>query len=102
MTAVRHLAAEELEAGLENIRQSPKDNGVLELIVRRPAVEAREVLTEGRLDLREGLVGDTWETRGSNRTPDGTAHPDMQLNVMNSRAIALVAQGRERWPLAGD
>src|ERR1700732_1866285 len=26
----------------------------------------------------------------------------MQLNVMNSRAIALVAQDRDRWPLAGD
>ena len=29
-------------------------------------------------------------------------HPDMQLNVMNSRVIALVAQERERWHLAGD
>jgi MOSC domain-containing protein YiiM len=33
---------------------------------------------------------------------DGSAHPDMQLNVMNSRAIALIAQDKSRWPLAGD
>ncbi|HEX8115874.1 MAG TPA: MOSC domain-containing protein [Pyrinomonadaceae bacterium] len=33
---------------------------------------------------------------------DGGPHPDMQLNVMNARAIALVARDRERWPLAGD
>jgi len=26
----------------------------------------------------------------------------MQLNVMNSRAIALIAQAPDRWPLAGD
>src|SRR5918997_1726577 len=26
----------------------------------------------------------------------------MQLNVMNSRVIALVARSRDRWPLAGD
>jgi MOSC domain-containing protein YiiM len=26
----------------------------------------------------------------------------MQLNVMNARVIALVAQGEQRWPLAGD
>jgi MOSC domain-containing protein YiiM len=26
----------------------------------------------------------------------------MQLNIMNARMIALVAQGKERWPLAGD
>jgi MOSC domain-containing protein YiiM len=26
----------------------------------------------------------------------------MQINIMNSRVTALVAQERERWPLAGD
>jgi MOSC domain-containing protein YiiM len=26
----------------------------------------------------------------------------MQLNIMNSRVIALLAQRRDRWPLAGD
>src|SRR6185369_3342016 len=40
--------------------------------------------------------------RGSSRTADGTSHPDMQLNVMNSRVIAVLAGARERWPLAGD
>jgi hypothetical protein len=99
---MKHLTTEELEAGLENIRQSPKDNGVLELIVRRPRADEREVLDEGDLDLLEGLVGDNWRARGSSRTSDGSAHPDMQLNLMNARVIALVAQARERWPLAGD
>src|SRR6185369_7904991 len=82
---MRHLTTSELEAGLEEIRESPRDGGVLELIVRRPEVEAREVLDEGRLDLIEGLAGDNWRTRGSSRTPDRSAHPDMQLNVMNAR-----------------
>jgi hypothetical protein len=93
---------EELEAGLDAIRQSPKNEGVLELIVRRPRAGEREVLQEGKLDVADGLVGDTWSTRGSSRSKDGLAHPDMQLNVMNSRVIALVAQERERWHLAGD
>jgi hypothetical protein len=93
---------EELEAGLDAIRQSPKNEGVLELIVRRPRVGEREELQEGKLDVADGLVGDTWSTRGSSRSKDGLAHPDMQLNVMNSRVIALVAQERERWHLAGD
>jgi MOSC domain-containing protein YiiM len=100
--SMKNLTTEELEAGLENIRQSPKDNGVLELIVRRPQANEREILEEGKLDLLEGLVGDNWKTRGSSRTPDGSAHPDMQLTLMNARAIALVAQTRERWSLAGD
>jgi hypothetical protein len=99
---VKHLTTEELEAGVDEIRRSPKDEGVLELIARRPSVGEREVLVEGELDVAEGLVGDTWSTRGSRRSKDGLAHPDMQLNIMNSRVIALVAQERERWHLAGD
>ena len=102
MAEVRHLTTEELEAGRGHVLLSPKDEGVLELIVRRPAVDEREVLEEGELDLAEGLKGDSWKQRGSSRTPDGSAHPDMQLNVMNSRILDLVAQDRERWRLAGD
>ena len=102
MTEAKHLTTAELEAGLDAIRQSPKNEGVIALIVRRPQVDAREVLAEGELDLAEGLVGDTWKVRRSNRTPDGSPHPDMQLNIMNARVIALVAQEKDRWPLAGD
>ncbi|HWS90399.1 MAG TPA: MOSC domain-containing protein [Pyrinomonadaceae bacterium] len=96
------MTTEELEAGLDEIRRSPKDAGRLVLIVRRPRVDEREVLAEGELNTSEGLVGDGWKDRGSSRTPDGSAHPEMQLNIMNARAIALLAQGEERWPLAGD
>lgn len=102
MTDVRHLTTEELEAGLESIYQSPRDSGVLQMIVRRPGVGEREVLQEGELTLRDGLVGDNWATRGCPLTADGTSHPEMQLNIMNARVIALVAQARARWPLAGD
>ena len=102
MAHIRQLTTEELEAGLDYIRQAPADEGRLELIVRRPRIDAREVLEEAQLDLREGLVGDTWLTRGSSQTADGLAHPDMQLNIMNARVIALVAQDKARWPLAGD
>jgi hypothetical protein len=102
MIDARHLTTAELEAGLPTIRQAPKDGGILQLIVRRPQVDQREVLPEGELDLSEGLVGDTWNIRGSTRTPDGLSHPDMQLNIMNARSIALVAMDKERWQLAGD
>jgi hypothetical protein len=99
---ITHLSTAELEAGLEEIRRSPTIEGVLEMIVRRPALGMREVLEQGELDLATGLVGDTWSQRRSNRSEDGLAHPDMQLNIMNARVVALVAQARERWPLAGD
>ncbi len=100
---VTHLTTAQLEAGLDQIRQSPRDAGELKLIVRRPRTNARELLDEARLDLVEGLVGDTWRFRPSSRSADKKSpHPDMQLNVMNARAVALVAQDEARWALAGD
>jgi hypothetical protein len=97
-----HRTSEELHAALDTIRQAPRNDGRVEMIVRRPGVGQRDVLEEGLFDLREGLVGDNWQHRGSSRTADGSPHPDMQVNVMNARAIALVAGDRARWPLAGD
>jgi hypothetical protein len=99
---VKHLTTSELEAGLDEIGRSPKNGGVIEMIVRRPQVGKREILQEGQLDLVEGLIGDSWKLRSSRRTKDGTPHPDMQLNLMNSRVVALVSQDKARWPLAGD
>jgi hypothetical protein len=102
MSMLVHLTREPLEAGLETIRLSPRDRGVLRMIVRRPRVGEREALREGQLDLVEGLLGDSWIRRGSSRSPDGGPHPDMQLNVMNARAVALIAREEGRWALAGD
>jgi MOSC domain-containing protein len=99
---MKQLTMSELEAGLDEISRSPQDGGVLEMIVRRPQVGEREILQEGQLDLADGLVGDSWKARSSRRTADGTPHPDMQINVMNSRVVALVSQDRGRWHLAGD
>src|SRR5258706_1214745 len=98
----RPLTTAELEAGLDEIRCAPRDAGSLELIVSRPQIDERKVLDCGELSVELGLVGDSWITRGSSRTPDGSPHPDMQLNIMNSRATALVAQHKDRWQLAGD
>ena len=70
---VRHLTMAELEAGLDEIRRSPKDEGTLDLIVRRPRVGERAVLDEGTLDLHDGLSGDTWKYRASSRSPEGQA-----------------------------
>ncbi len=102
MLEIYHLSMEELEAGLDHIRQSPRENGVVKLIVRRPNVDERELLQEAELSLSDGLVGDNWKPRGSKSMPDGSANPEAQVTVMNARAAALVAQSDERWPLAGD
>jgi len=102
MSLVDYRSTYELEAGIEHVRAAPADVGTLEMIVRRPAVDVREVDEVGVLDLEVGLVGDTWSERGSSSTSDGSAHPDAQLTVMNARAADLVAGTRDRWALAGD
>jgi len=92
----------QLEAAVDRIRESPKDNGVVEMIVRRPQVDAREVVDEAHFDVKDGLVGDSWMYRGSSKTADGGPHPEVQVTIMNARVVDLVAQAKERWPLAGD
>lgn len=99
----RHRTAEELAAFLPSYDAAVRaDEGTLRLLVRRPGRGQREVLEVGELDVAEGLLGDSWRERGSNRTPDGAAHPDMQLNVMSHPLVEFLAQDPEREPLAGD
>lgn len=101
-TTVKHLTMQELEEALDHLRESPKDHGVVQLIVRRPRVDEREVLDEAELHPLHGLIGDSWSFRGSSKTADGGPHPEMQINIMNARVAALVAQEKSRWSLAGD
>ena len=99
---LRNAEITRLEESLDHIRESPADGGIVELIARRPAEDEREVITEARLDVRDGLEGDTWRVRGSSRTPDGGPNLDAQLTLMNARTAAAIAGERDRWALAGD
>lgn len=102
MEAIKYLSRTELEAGIDYIRQSPKDHGTLKMIVRRPVDDEREVREQGELNLTEGLMGDNWKRRGSKHRDDGSANPEAQITVMNARAIQIIATDEERWSLAGD
>ena len=91
-----HQSLTALNAALDDIRLSPKDWGRVELIVCRPSVGDRKILDEGRLDPAVGLTGDRWATG------DSAEYPNVQLTLMNTRAVAAIAQSKHRWPLAGD
>ena len=97
---MKHLSRDELDAGLAHIQASPSDGGRLEMIVRRPRTDEREILDVAMLDPAAGLVGDKWRNHQHGRDP--AEYSDMQITLMNARAAALVAQSRERWALAGD
>ena len=95
-------STEELASCIDDVRQSPEDGGNVTMIVRRPEREAREILEAAELDIVTGLVGDTWIERESSRTADGTAHPEMQLTLINTRFAAFFAGDRDQRALAGD
>jgi hypothetical protein len=87
------------DAQLDDVRAAPADLGRLELIVRRPAPDERDLVQEAELDLALGLVGDRWAGRIPDLTP---VYLDAQLTVINTRVLAAIEPDRERWPLAGD
>jgi hypothetical protein len=87
------------DAQLDDVRAAPADLGRLELIVRRPAPDERDLVQEAELDLALGLVGDRWAGRIPELTP---VYLDAQLTVINTRVLAAIEPDRERWPLAGD
>lgn len=99
---VTHQSRATLDAALDHIRAAPRGSGTVDLIVRRPQVDTREVLATASFTPADGLVGDTWHERHCKRSPDGSPHPDMQITLMGTRAIAAISPDASRWPLAGD
>jgi MOSC domain-containing protein YiiM len=89
-------------AGLEHIRASPKDNGLLRCIVSRPGHGERRDLASCRISFAGGVEGDHWAKRCWKTTADGKPDPDVQICIMNARCIDLIAQERSNWPPAGD
>lgn len=98
----KHIENTELQEKLDELGQSPQDNGTVQLIVCRPNTDERRVLEEAEFNTTDGLVGDNWLSRGSRHTDDGKAHPDMQVAIMNSRVIQAIAGDKSRWSMAGD
>ena len=79
-----YQTAEQLEAGMTRVYETPRDEGAVRLVVRRPGRGQREILSQGQLDTEQGLVGDDWINRpGMNRE---TPSPQAQVTVMNARA----------------
>lgn len=99
---IRHLSSDQLNGGLEHIRQSPANHGTLDLIVIRPADLQRTELAHCDVSFRGGVHGDMWAKGCWKSLPDGSPDPDVQVTLANRRAIGLMAGDRSRWPLAGD
>ena len=102
MSSTSHRTETEILEGLVEVRKSPSDNGLLEAIVIRPGPEERQSLQRCRLSPEGGTEGDAWGRGCWLKLPDGSPHPDVQICIMNSRMINLLAGEKHRWELAGD
>ncbi|MGA9746744.1 MAG: hypothetical protein WBQ50_04735 [Nocardioides sp.] len=99
---MRHLTTTELESQLEHLRASPRAQGSLGLVVRRPAARQREILTEGVLDPEHGLVGDDWVARGRRRGKVTASYAARSITLMNQRMAIVLSADVDDQALAGD
>jgi MOSC domain-containing protein YiiM len=97
-----HRTPEELLAHVDHLRDAPAAVGTLELVVRRPAVDEREILAEGVLDPERGLVGDNWLDRATSHAIEAGRHLEAQLNVMSAGMVRFLAEDVDHQALAGD
>ncbi len=102
MSTTSHRTETEILEGLVDVRKAPSDNGLLEAIVIRPGSEERLGLQRCRLSPEGGTEGDAWARGCWLKLSDGRPHPDVQICIMNSRMINLLAGEKHLWELAGD
>jgi hypothetical protein len=97
-----HRTLEQLDAGLPRVLAAPAEQGTVRLVVRRPGPDQREVVSEGRLDTEQGLVGDDWIHRPGRHTGQPPLYA--QITVMNARFCELISGDPDpaSWTPSGD
>ncbi len=100
--APMHLAAEQIDARLDWVEATPAETGTVEGICIRPEPNQREELSSCLLSPELGVEGDFWVRKCGRKLEDGSSDPAVQLAIMNSRAVDIVAGSRDRWKWAGD
>jgi MOSC domain-containing protein YiiM len=91
-----HRSLDDLNTRYDGFEPSPTNQGTVKLIVVRPDHDVRETPQTTEVTSELGLTGDHWS---KGKYAD---RPEMQVAIMNSRVLDLIAGGRGRWALAGD
>ena len=102
MDSTLHRPQKELQRGLPHVQASPTDYGKLDAIIIRPTENERRSLERCQLSPDGGVHGDSWAHGCWLSLENGAPHPDVQIAIINSRTIELLASSKERWSLAGD
>ena len=98
-----HLSSEQLTERVSSLPPAPTNNGTVSSLVIRPETDAREAVSTIHVVPGQGIVGDNYVARGNSKTPDGKAHPEAQICVMNAPVLDVISDGdSEAALLAGD
>lgn len=99
---IEHRSFSDLQNGIADIKNSPANEGMLYMIVVRNQNHERSVPWFCKLTPESGVEGDHWAKGSWKSLPDGRPDPAVQVTLMNSRCLQLIATTKDRWPLAGD
>ena len=98
-----HLPTEQISERVAALEQAPTNDGTVSALLIRPDTDVREVVDSLHVVPGGGIVGDNYIARGNGKTPDGKAHPEAQICMMNWHILSVLSDGdAELWPLAGD
>ncbi len=98
-----NLSTEQITERVAELPAAPADNGVVASLVIRPETDERQTVSSVHVIPGQGIVGDNYVARGSSKTPDGKAHPEAQICMMNASVLDILADGdTSKWALAGD
>ncbi len=93
------VSYDDLDVSLAELGESPREQGVVELIVRRPQPGERELVEQAEFSVEDGLIGDNWRTREYRL---GRPEANAQITLMNSRVMQAITQDQALWAQAGD
>jgi hypothetical protein len=99
--APQHASSLELEQGLADVLESPRDSGRLVTVFVRPAPNERRELATAKLTPEGGIDGDRW-VNDSYYRKKGVSDPRCQVSLMNARFLRQIAGDDESRCLAGD
>ena len=98
MIVATPLTSEQLRQASAEALDAPKDAGIIDMLVVRRAVDAREIRQEVYLSPETGVEGDRWQL-ASQKDPDHLA----QIAVINTQFLKQIAgNDRDRMAQAGD
>lgn len=96
------IPLEKLLTKISYIDQSPKDKGIVKLIVQRPDTDLRIEIKKGTFKPKIGLIGDNYHVKPCAVTKDKSPHPKREIALINSRVMEAVSPDSSRRKLAGD